>query len=136
MKVEFVEIFNDVLEYEILSIKIKFHELQISISYNKKDLEFCKKIIKSYLFHPFSYSPNITIISNEKKLFFNNIDENDIDDFFSNNKNNNTIIIKYNGDEYGENAYNVNKFFIPYLVSPYKPDSYYLKKTIKKYTKK
>jgi hypothetical protein len=89
-----------------------------------------------YLTSPFYYSFDLTFVYRNKTYFFSEINEKGIRDFFAQTQKTGieTVVIFFPRNEVGENAFNTNKFFIPYLETFFTPNNYYLKKTIKKYS--
>jgi hypothetical protein len=131
-KIGFIEIHNNKLEYSIFDIKIRFTDLKLIIKFNKYDIDYVRVILNQYLLSGYGYSPVIciTINSNKKKIY--RISKNSLNLILKRYvENTNIIEIEYPNDDYGINAYETNKILVPYCISYYRPDSYYLNKIYK-----
>ena len=117
------------------SIIIEFKEnLTIEIKISKKNNNFLSTILDTYINNPFNFEENVSIYINKEKIIknFKNKDEKDIEkiikEIVEKTKSEDVLEIKYEENESGIESFYTNRNYIPYIVSKYKPDDYYLKK--------
>lgn len=135
-RVEFIELQNLYKNpYIVKNTKIAFKN-DLSIEIYVGDLELIETIISTYINDPFSWNSDITIKLN-KETIENNISDikEDLDCFVKNLvqmiKEKDIVEIYYKNNEEGKSSFNTNKGYVPYLISKFRPDDYFLKKYLK-----